>query len=160
MNQVKQIPLDGKPFEANGKIYQVSNELSIDRWIKMQEFQIELGFGVEFEEMQKNWLKVNDLANKMKFTDIAVLAYNTVNGISKVYSREPMILKFCALFFNTEGEDLGVINDEMITSKINDWKAEGLGIDGFFVFSLAKVNGLAENFKNVIQEDSESSEKE
>lgn len=155
MNQVKQIPLDGSPFEANGKTYYPSNELSIDRWIKMQEFQIELGFGVEFDEMQKNWLKINELANKQRFTDIAVLAYNMVNGISKSYSREPLILKFCALFFNIEGEDTGIITDEMISTKINDWKVEGLGIDNFFVFSLAKANGFADAFKNAIQEGSE-----
>lgn len=154
-NQVKQIPNDGTPFQANGKTYHVSNELSIDRWIKMQSLQIELGFGVEFEEMQKNWFKVIEFANKSKFTDIAVMAHNMVNGVSKAYSREPMILKFCALFFNVEGEDTGIITDEMISAKIEDWRTEGLGIDGFFVFSLGKVNGFAESFMNAIQDGSD-----
>lgn len=152
--EIKQIPLDGTPFQANGKTYHVSNELTIERWVKMQEFQIELGFGVEFAEMQQNWLKINDFANKQKFTDIAVMAHNMVNGISKTYSREPQILKYCALFINYEGEDLAIINDEMISTKIADWKAEGLGIDGFFLFSLGKVNGLADVFMNATHEDS------
>lgn len=150
-NQVKQIPIDGTPFQANGKTYYLENDLSIDRWIKMQSLQIELGFGVEFEEMQRNWKSILEMAQKSRFADIVIMAHNTVNGISKAYSREPMILKFCALFFNVEGEDTGIITDSMITAKIEDWKAEGLGIDGFFVFSLGKVNGFAESFKNAIQ---------
>lgn len=158
--EVKQIPIDGSPFEANGKTYYVSGELSIERWIKLQGFQTELGFGVEFEEMQKSWLKLIELANKQRFTDIAVLAHNMVNGVSKVFSREPIILKFCALFFNVEGEDLGIITDEMITSKISDWKAEGLGIDNFFVFSLSRVSGLADAFKSIIQGASELNSEE
>lgn len=158
MNQVKQIPLDGTPFEANGKTYQANPELSIDRWIKMQEFQIQLGFGIEYDEMQKNWLKVNEYANKQKFTDIAVLAYNTVKGISSVYTREPLILKFCALFLNTKDEDPKEISDSLISEKIEDWKKEGLGIDGFFAFSLAQVRGLKEDFLNAIQNGLETSE--
>lgn len=155
MNQVKQIPLNETSFEANGKKYFISNELSIERWIKMQEIQTEIGFGVEFAEMQQNWMKIYELANKQKFADIAVMAYNMTKGIGKAYLREPMILKFCALFMNRENEDLGIITDDMISEKIEDWKKEGYGIDSFFVFSLGKVNGFADAFKNAIQEGSE-----
>lgn len=151
MNQVKQIPLDGSAFEANGKTYKANVELSIDRWLKMQSFQIQLGFGVEYEEMQQNWKKVLEYANTQKFTDIAVLGYNMVNGVSKVYSRQPLILKFCALFFNTPDEDLSTISDAQIEAKIEDWTKEGLGIDGFFVFSLAQAKGLKEDYLNAIQ---------
>lgn len=151
MNELKQIPFNGEPFWANGKQYFQEENLSIDRWVYMNELQIQLGFGVEYEEMQKSWLEVFNKANEMKFADIAVMAHNMVNGISKVYSRQPMILKFCALFINTEDEDRGVIDEDVINRKIEDWKKEGLGIDGFFVFSLSKVKGLAESYQNTIQ---------
>lgn len=151
---VKQIPESGN-FEANGKTYHIEDTLSIERWIFMNELTIELGFGVEFQEMQKQWLNVLELADKMQFGKIVISAHNMVNGISKVYSRKPMILKFCALFMNTEHEDRGIITEEQISIKIDDWTKEGLGIDGFFVFSLLKVKGLAENFQNVTLSGSE-----
>lgn len=142
---------DGKPFVANGKTYYQESALSIDRWVKMNEFTIELGFGVTYEEMQQNWLKQLNLLNKMDFVNSAVMAHNMVNGISRIYTREPIILKFCALFMNTADEDRGTITDEQISVKIDDWKKEGLGIDGFFVFSLLNVKNLAENFQNANQ---------
>lgn len=158
MEDLKQIPQDGSTFMANGRNYRVHKDISIDRWIKMQALQIELGFGVEYQEMQSNWLKVVDFANKQKFVDIAVMAHNMTNGVGKLFSREPMILKFCALYINAEGEDTGIITDEMVTEKINDWKAEGFGMEGFFAFSLSKVSGLADNFKSIILEGSDHSE--
>lgn len=152
--KMKQIPMDGtglKCFEANGKTYYMEDELSIDRYITMQGFTIQLGFGVTYEEMQKNWLKQYEYLNAMDFMNASVSAYNMVQGISKIYSNEPMILKYCALYFNTREEDRGTITEEQISAKINDWKKEGLGIDGFFVFSLLKVKGLAENYQSSIQ---------
>lgn len=156
MNELKQIPFNGDAFEANGKKYFVEDTLSIERWIYMQELNIQLGFGVEFADMQKAWLEVRNLANESKFADIVILGHNMVNGISKAYNREPMILKFCALFMNTEEEDRGFINEDQISRKIEDWKAEGLGIDGFFVFSLSKVKGLAESWQKATLDVSET----
>jgi hypothetical protein len=153
MNELKQIPNNGAPFMANGKQYFVEENLSIDRWIYMNELTIQLGFGVEYQEMQQNWFNVIDMAEKQKFASIVILAHNQVNGVSKIYEREPMILKFCALFMNTADEDRGTITEDVISRKIEDWKKEGWGIDGFLEFSLLKVKGLAENFRNVIQGD-------
>lgn len=149
-NQLIQIPKDGSGFMANGVQYFIEDQISIDRWIKLQDLQIELGFGVEFEEMQQKWFSVIDMGNKQRFSDIVITAHNMVNGISKVYSRIPQILKFCALFINSKDEDRGIITDDMIEQKVNNWKAEGLGIDGFLEFSLLKVKGLAEGFRNAI----------
>ncbi len=68
----------------------------MDGMVYSQDVAFQIGFGVEFSEGQKGWLDVRNLANEMKFADVVILAHNMVNGISKVYSREPMILKFCA----------------------------------------------------------------
>lgn len=152
MNKITQIPNAGS-FIANEKEYFIEDNLSIDRWIYMQELVVQLGFGVEYQEMQQNWFSVIDMADKQKFAQIVIMAHNMVNGVSKVYSREPMILKFCSLFMNTADEDRGTITEDLISRKIADWKKEGLGIDGFFEFSLLKVKGLAEGFRNATQED-------
>lgn len=145
---LKQLDRTAKSFMANGTQYFIEDSLSIDRWIKQQEIQIELGFGVQYEEMQRNWASIHALANKSQFADIVILAYNMVNGVSKVYERIPTILKYCALFINTQDEDRGIITDDMIAKKVEDWRLEGMGIDGFLAFSLSKVRGLAEDFKN------------
>ena len=155
MNQLKQIPQNGEPFTANGKTYYQEDALSIDRWILMNELTIQLGFGVEYSELQKNIFNMIEMGNKQRFSDIVISAHNMVNGISKMYTRKPMILKFCALYMNTEDEDRGTINEDDISRKINDWKTEELGIDGFFVFSLLKARSLAENYQNAIQDVSE-----
>lgn len=153
-NELKEIPKNSQVFTANGTEYFIEDNLSIDRWIFMNELVIQLGFGVEYEEMQQNWFKVIDMADKQKFSSIVIMAHNMVNGVSKIYSREPMILKFCALFMNTKDEDRGTITEDVITRKIEDWKVEGLGINGFLEFSLLKVKGLGEGLVNAILPDS------
>lgn len=155
--QVKTIDLEAGRFEANGKVYLIEKSLSIDRWIKMNELEVELGFGVSYREMQASWSKVYELCNDRggRFADVAVTAYNMSNGISKVFDRQPQVLKFCALFFNTEDEDRRTITDEQIGRKVEDWKAEGLSIDSFFVFSLGLVQGLADGYKQAIRSVSE-----
>lgn len=155
-SKLKQIPTTGS-FEANGHKYTIASELSIDRWIYQHKLELELGFGVQYDEVQREFKNILDLANKSKFADIVILAHNMVNGISKItHQGLPTILKFCALYMNRENEDVGTITEDMIAEKITDWKTEGYGIDGFFGFSLTKVRGLAENLQNHILNDSES----
>lgn len=135
-------------FQANGKTYFIEKNLSVDRWIRKQELEIELGFGVEFGEMQENWNKVYNIISDRngKLGDIAVISYNMSNGISRAFDRQPQILKFCALFMNIADEDRRTISDEQIEVKINDWRKEGLGIDGFFVFSLSLIKDFRDDY--------------
>lgn len=136
-------------FIANGTRYFIEEGLSIERWIFMQQLQIEMGFGVEFDEMLQGWKAQYELVNKQKFADAAVQAYNMMNGITKVFQRQPQILRFCALFINTENEDRATITEDTIAKKVEDWKQGNLNIEGFFEFSLLKVKGLAEGYMSV-----------
>jgi hypothetical protein len=142
---------DTKTFVANGVRYHIEDSLSIERWVFMQQLSIEMGFGVEFDEMLKAWQEQMNFLNKQNFVDAAVQAYNMVKGITKVFQRNPQILRFCSLFINTDDEDRSTITEDIITRKITDWKAEGLNIDGFFEFSLLKVKGLAEGYMSITQ---------
>lgn len=160
------IDMSTKSFTANGTRYYIEDTRSIDRWVFEQQLTIEAGFGVEFDEMLRAWKDQKDYLNKQNFVDAAVQAYNMANGITKIFAREPTILKFCALFINTAEEDRRTIDADMITRKIEDWKAEGLAIEGFFEFSLLRVRGLGEGYMKAIQsvsnlmEDTLSSEPE
>lgn len=145
------IDLQTKSFVANGVRYYIEDTRSIDRWVFEQQLTIEAGFGVEFDEMLRAWKDQKEYLNKQNFVDAAVQAYNMANGITKIFAREPTILKFCALFINTAEEDRRTIDSDMITRKIEDWKAEGLAIEGFFEFSLLRVRGLGEGYMKAIQ---------
>lgn len=145
------IDLQTKSFVANGVRYYIEDTRSIDRWVFEQQLTIEAGFGVEFDEMLRAWKDQKDYLNKQNFVDAAVQAYNMANGITKIFAREPTILKFCALFINTAEEDRRTIDSDMISRKIEDWKAEGLAIEGFFEFSLLRVRGLGEGYMKAIQ---------
>lgn len=149
--QLSRIDFTAGRFEANGKIYIIENQFCIDRWIMKEELEMELGFGANYREMMANWENVYDLANNQRFADIAVSAYNAIKGIEKVSQREPLILKFCALFCNTEDEDRTVINEDMITSKINDWKAGGIAIGDFFTLAANTIPTFIENYKKATQ---------
>lgn len=145
------IDLQTKSFVANGVRYYIEDTRSIDRWVFEQQLTIEAGFGVEFDEMLRAWKDQVTYLNKQDFVNSAVQAYNMANGITKVFAREPTILKFCALFINTAEEDRRTIDSDVISRKIEDWKAEGLAIEGFFEFSLLRVRGLGEGYMKAIQ---------
>jgi hypothetical protein len=149
--ELKKLPIEEGRFTANGRTYVIETGFSIERYAMYQRFQIEAGFGVTFEEMLKNWEKVTNYANQLRFADIAVLAHNMQRGVIKVSEREPVLLKMCALFINEELEDRRTITDDVISRKINDWKEEGYDITSFFTLALNTINGFIENWKKLTQ---------
>ncbi|GEM67558.1 hypothetical protein SMI01S_11640 [Sphingobacterium mizutaii NBRC 14946 = DSM 11724] len=135
--KLKHLNIQDKTFKANGKNYQIeTGDISIERWSKYEEFTLELQYGVSQTEMFQNWMKVTQLANELKFTDIAVLANNMQNGLMNVFDRQIVALKICALFINEEKENRGIISDDIINNKINDWSEEGFSIGPFFQLAL------------------------
>lgn len=148
---LKKIDITTKSFIANGTRYYIEDTRSIERWVFEQQLTIEAGFGMEFDELLSEAKKAYNLLNASKPMDCGVTLYNMCNGITKVFEREPTILKFCALFINTAEEDRRTIDSDMISRKIEDWKAEGLAIEGFFEFSLLRIRGLGEGYMKAIQ---------
>lgn len=149
--ELKKLPIEEGRFMANGKLYVIETGFSIERYAMYQRYQLEAGYGVTFEEMLHNWEKVIDYANKLKFTDIAVLSHNMLKGVTKIADREPVLLKMCALFINAENEDRRTITDDMISVKINDWKEEGFDIRGFFTLALNTINGFIDSWVKLTQ---------
>lgn len=135
--ELKQLNIQEKSFKANGKTYFIeAGDISIDRWAKYEEFTLELEYGVSQVDMFQNWKKVTQLANELKFADIAVLANNMQNGIMGIFDRQIVALKLCALFINEQNENRGVITDDIINNKIEDWSKEGFAIGVFFQLAL------------------------
>jgi hypothetical protein len=149
MNALKPVPISDGQFMANGKLYIIESGFSIERFALYQQYQIEAGYGVSFVEMLKNWERVVNYANALRFTDIAVLAHNMVRGVAKIADREPVLLKMCALFINEQNEDRRTINPDIITAKINDWRAEGYDIRGFFTLASNIITGFIEHYERL-----------
>lgn len=148
-NQLKRIDFEKGKFEANGKIYTIEGGLSISRYAELQILEKELGFGFTvksiFDKLQTMWKNQNGL----RFAENAVILNDLIRGIAKVQEREPVFLKICALFMNTEGEDTRTITKDMIDAKINDWKTEGLDMRDFFQAASSSVNGFLEIYRTV-----------
>lgn len=151
--QIKELNLNEKSFIANGKVYIIERNLSTDRWIKQNELETALGFGMSTKELRDAMIKIYNLTNDRggRIGDIARIAYDSANGITKMADREPHILKFCALFINTTDEDRRTITDDEISVKCEDFRKEGISIESFFVFALSLMQNLAGDYKKAIQ---------
>ncbi|WP_437918587.1 hypothetical protein [Sphingobacterium sp. LRF_L2] len=151
---LKSINIQEKTFKANGKLYYIEpGDISIDRYAKYEELALELQYGVSQAEMFANWKQVTQLANELKFSDIAVLANNMQNGLIKLMDRQNTSLKMCTLFINEENEDRTKISDDMISNKINDWREEGYTVGPFFQLALA-FSGLIKEISSKLSQES------
>lgn len=151
---LKSIDIQQKSFKANGKTYYIEpGDIAIERYAKYEELSLELQYGVSQAEMFANWKQVTQLANELKFSDIAVLANNMQNGLVQLMDRQNTALKMCALFINEEQEDRGRISDDMISNKINDWQEEGYTVGPFFQLALA-FSGLIKEISSKLSKES------
>lgn len=147
--QPKNIDLTSGRFVANGKTYVIENTLSIDRYKKFEEMQLEVGYGRSFKDVFAVLRSAMDDLNKTKLVDASVKLYNLNYGVQDEAKKNPFVLRFCALFMNTENEDRASINDDQINQKINDWTVEGLNIEPFFQFATASLPGFRDAYKKL-----------
>lgn len=153
-NKIKKLPrTDGKinpSFEANGKTYYIESSINIKRYTEFEKMQLEVGFGASFAEVFGALKNAYNLANEQKFADLAVLLYNTMNGIKKSSSeRYNSALTMCTLFVNTEGENRTVWTKEEAQIKLNDWSKEGYDVNDFFLLAVNSIHNFAEAYKGL-----------
>ena len=140
-------------FPANGKKYTVESTVSFMRWNMYQKLQIELGYGVTFEEMFNRLTTAYGLLNAQKFADAACEIRDIMKGVADVGKRDvPTVIKMCALFINTEDEDRRTITDAQITAKHVDWANEGYDVNSFFQLALHSIPNLVNIYKTVTQD--------
>ena len=150
MKQLKTLDPQSRTFEANGKKYIIETKLSIARFHQYQIYEKEAGFSISFSAMVATIRDAYQDLNQLKAADASVKLHNLLAGISKVAEKEHVLLKMCALFINTEDEDRGEIDDDMITAKIEDWKDE-YEVNGFFTLALNTVNGFFQIYNEMHQ---------
>lgn len=153
---VKTIDLKSKEFEANGVRYFIESTLSIDRYRKFEEIEIELGYGRSFSEVFDTVRMSMEDINNQKQGEAYVKLYNLINGVQQFETKRPHIFRYCALFINSEDEDRTIITEDMITKKIDDWQKEGLDHQPFFSFALSSLPGFKERYRKLTQTTLES----
>jgi len=154
--KLKELTFGENLFEANGKTYFVEPQISAERFAKMQELEIELSFGFNYEHHFKNLQKVKDMLNKSNFVDSAVLVHNMLKSVAGIEDREHPVMWYCACFINREDEDRRGIDEKVFADKIADWNKEGIDYHSFFRLAVNMVRGLKENYKEYIQNISQS----
>lgn len=155
--KLKRVKLEDLEFTANGKRYFIEREISAERFAKMQEFEIEMSFGVTYEAMDNTLLEVYNLIQEGgRIADVAVIVHQAREGIQDIVNREQPILKYCTCFINRENEDRRRFDENIMADKIKDWEEEGMNHLDFFPLAVNSVRGLKENFKLSIQDTSKS----
>lgn len=140
-------------FEANGKLYRVYRSVSLDRYEAYEILQEEIGLARSFPQIIDGLREAYDLCNKVAtgkpvFADLAVTLRDMLIGTTLVGEKQThAVLKLAALFINREGEDITTINEELINSKVSDWKAAGIDMSFFFQFALRSIPGYIEAYR-------------
>lgn len=136
---------DAKEWNANGRVYRPYPSVSIDRWEAYSVLQVEAAFGQTFSQMDKGLADAFSLLNQPqpRPVEAGIILHNIRLGIKNINDkRGPALLRLCALFINREGEDIRFIDNELIESKIADWRAEGIELRYFFRFAIRSIPGF------------------
>lgn len=140
---LKHINYNESYFMADGRKFLIEKEMSLDRYIKFEEIQNKLAWGLDFKSLHAKLTKIYDLLNKSKPADAAVNVFNTLEMISqRVNERIVPALQLCTLFINEEEEDRKAWSEQLAEDKIKAWNAEGYDVNDFFVLALNMVDGL------------------
>ncbi|MFT4203490.1 MAG: hypothetical protein QM610_06200 [Chitinophagaceae bacterium] len=149
--QLKTIDPNQPSFTANGKEYFIEKGLSIQRAVYAEAQQIQMEAGLRMGKQLDDWKQVYELANKQKFADIVVLAYNNMRGFRNFFEEQHPVLKYCACFVNTEDEDRRGIDDDLVDKKIKDWAEEGIAMEGFFALALTFIKSGVQGYQSATE---------
>lgn len=145
----KKLDINKPSFMANGKEYFITSNLSITRFCEFQILEKEVGFSMNFDKVFQEVNEITELMNQTKFVECAVRLDNLRRGVAKLKDKEPAVLKLCTLFMNTIDEDPSLWNNDLMTVKIEDWKAEGIDVQSFFSFALNTLNGFTDIYNQM-----------
>jgi hypothetical protein len=150
MPEPKRIDFEKGTFEGrSGKVYFVESSLSVARYAEFQIYEKEMAYGLTMKGLFDKLKALFDLQNKMKFAESVVLLNDLMRGVAKIQERQPAMVKICCLYMNLADEDRGIINQDMIDRKVEDW-AE-IDVRDFFTHAIRSVNGLIEIYATVSQ---------
>ena len=129
-------------FECGGRHFEVTESLSFVRYRESQKIMLEFGFSSSFQDVYNNLMAAVDYFNKMKYYEMSIVLYKTLEGIKIITDKDNPSLRLCALFINEKDEDPTKFSEAMMKSKIDCW-AEELEVGPFFYLAASLVLGWA-----------------
>ena len=138
--ELKKIDLTKKEFKCGTKTFYVQDSLSFNRYRELQRLSIEFGFSRTFIDLWKAIDRAEDYMNKMQFVDAAVELRNAKVGVANLVEKDDPALRLCALFMNEADEDVTIIDEVTIKSKLECWGRE-LDVTPFFNWAATLVKG-------------------
>lgn len=154
--EAKRIDFTKDVIPANGKNYKLITELTIERFKKLDEMEVEFFYGFDMKGMFEKLKETFEYLNKGKVADASVRIHNLMKGIAdKVDKREPIMLRMCSLFLITEDEDITTWSEDLCKQKVEDWQKEGYAMNDFFSLVATSVPGYLESYEEIIQNTSE-----
>jgi len=137
---------------ASGKKYKFCKYISIERYKALQKIELEVSFGISFEEIYKRLLKAKDLGNDGKGIDAWNIIMNIIDGLAnRLEDRVTPVMKMCALFLNYEGENDEVYNDKDNEEKARDLERSGYAVVDFFQLAFNLIPGFVQTLRECSQ---------
>lgn len=147
-----QVPDNATSFTANGKTYVKSSSISFQRYGWMERLNLEVAYGRTVEQVFADQKRAFELLNAQKFAEAAVSIDTSMRGIAGVADgRVHPVMRLCLLFWNREGEDVAIMTDELMASKVADMEASGIDFSFFFGQALSTVPGLLSAYRQLTE---------
>ena len=162
MTEKKGIGKDQKQFTANGTNYKIltaEQGITAVRYFEYEKLKVQYCIDASFESIHAAIKESNDILNKVilgqntggksvvhVITTLQQVAEKCANTAQITAGRLMYMMLICTLFIVVDGEDLTKWSLTDAENKINDWQAEGLGFEPFFVLGLDFFKQLNEIF--------------
>jgi hypothetical protein len=136
--QLKVLEPGTEYFECEGIKYTISKTLSFNRFEKLEEYNLEFGFSATFKDIFVQLRKQYDLLNQQKLADAIVLNHNLMKGIVNLEQKHSISFRICALFINSDEEDITICDEAKMNRKIDSWAKE-YDVNFFLNFAISVI---------------------
>jgi hypothetical protein len=132
-------------FQANGKTYYIRNPkdgLPLRRQRELEKMSVVVPFNAGLGEVISSLSRMKKICNSLvggkdaNFTGLVEEIVNLERGLSESNRKWQASLIMCTLFIYEPGEDLKTWDIDHANRKIEDWAAEGLIEDDFFLLAM------------------------
>ncbi len=140
-------------FKGKEKQYTVTSQLSVERYIALLKLEVEAGLSASYLETFEAFKEIYNLVNKPlpEPGRVAIIANNAMMGLENLDKKRIPGLYICALFINSEDEDIRYYDEAVMDKKIKDWQEEGYDVQSFLGFALSCIKGFRESYTAHIQ---------
>ena len=130
--------------EMNGRMYHKADSISAARWPYLQRYQAAWIHGTQAHDIHKVLGELWTLLQKSAFGECAVMVHNLRNSVADMTHKNRLPAAACLtmLFWNEEGEDVGVMSEDLMNRKLEDALNSGIDMEFFFVQALSCTPGF------------------